>query len=70
MNGSIETIQNSVKEALIKSGLPFLSDQPLFWRPVIQEARALAEKLLQDEVTSIPPRSLAPFIDHTLLKPD
>ena len=70
MSESIEAIQNNVKETLGKSGLPFLSDQPLFWRPVIQEAQALAKKVLQDKVTDIPPRSLAPFIDHTLLKPE
>ncbi|RMD85810.1 MAG: deoxyribose-phosphate aldolase, partial [Calditrichaeota bacterium] len=70
MEKKIATIQKEVQKELKSQGLPFLSDQPLFWRPLIQKEENFAHEIRKKDIESIPPLNLAPFIDHTLLKPE
>ncbi len=70
MDKKITSIQKNIREELRSTGLPFLTDQLLFWRTSIQDAEQLAQKIREKSFEDIPPLSLAPFIDHTLLKPE
>ncbi len=57
-------------QALAESGFPFLHQSNVFWRTLVEKEKKQAKELVNQPEENIPPLKLAPFIDHTLLKPD
>ncbi len=70
MTDWITTIRDRVQEHLAATGLPFYHSRSLFWYEEVQTARQELDTFLKTPREEVAPLRLAPFIDHTLLKPE
>ena len=64
----INFVREKVHEALKKAGVRWQEPGELFWKTTIAHERQRVQELLAQPSPN--PRLIAPFIDHTLLKPE